>query len=107
MLRKEHRLMIFENRVWRTIFGPKRVPIISGCKKLHTEKQYFPKYNLNDQIKEDEMHKAYNMHGREEEWMQGLSGKSLRKVTTRKTYTYYYYYYLWGGTESLGICSSP
>jgi hypothetical protein len=20
---------------------------------------------------------------------------------------YYYYYYLWGGTESLGICSSP
>jgi hypothetical protein len=22
-------------------------------------------------------------------------------------YYYYYYYYLWGGTESLGICSSP
>jgi hypothetical protein len=22
-------------------------------------------------------------------------------------YVYYYYYYLWGGTESLGICSSP
>jgi hypothetical protein len=24
-----------------------------------------------------------------------------------KTNYYYYYYYLWGGTESLGICSSP
>jgi hypothetical protein len=24
-----------------------------------------------------------------------------------KYYYYYYYYYLWGGTESLGICSSP
>jgi hypothetical protein len=23
------------------------------------------------------------------------------------TETYYYYYYWWGGTESLGICSSP
>jgi hypothetical protein len=22
-------------------------------------------------------------------------------------YHYYYYYYWWGGTESLGICSSP
>jgi hypothetical protein len=22
-------------------------------------------------------------------------------------YYYYYYYYWWGGTESLGICSSP
>jgi hypothetical protein len=26
---------------------------------------------------------------------------------TSPPYYFYYYYYLWGGTESLGICSSP
>jgi hypothetical protein len=24
-----------------------------------------------------------------------------------RKFCYYYYYYLWGGTEALGICSSP
>jgi hypothetical protein len=35
-LREEHRLKVFENRVLRRIFGPKRDEII-GWKKLHNE----------------------------------------------------------------------
>jgi hypothetical protein len=32
MLREEHRLRVFENRVWRRIFGPKRSEI-TGVRK--------------------------------------------------------------------------
>jgi hypothetical protein len=36
-LREEHRLRMFENRVLRRIFGPKRDEVIGGWKKLHNE----------------------------------------------------------------------
>jgi hypothetical protein len=36
-LREEHRLKIFEKRVLRRIFGPKRDEIIGGWRKLHNE----------------------------------------------------------------------
>jgi hypothetical protein len=32
-LRDEHRLRVFENRVLRRIFGPKREELIGDCKK--------------------------------------------------------------------------
>jgi hypothetical protein len=34
-LREEHKLRVFENRVLRRIFGPKRDDIIVGWRKLH------------------------------------------------------------------------
>jgi hypothetical protein len=37
-LREEHRLMVFENRVLRRIFGPKRDDMTGGWRKLHNEK---------------------------------------------------------------------
>jgi hypothetical protein len=37
MLREEHRLRVFENRVLRRIFGPKRDEVTGGWKKLHNE----------------------------------------------------------------------
>jgi hypothetical protein len=37
ILRKEHGLRVFENRVQRKIFGPNRGQIIWGWRKLHTE----------------------------------------------------------------------
>jgi hypothetical protein len=37
ILREEHRLRIFENRVLRRIFGPKRDKVIGGRRKLHNE----------------------------------------------------------------------
>jgi hypothetical protein len=36
-LREEHRLRVFENRVLRRIFGPKRDEAIGDWKKLHNE----------------------------------------------------------------------
>jgi hypothetical protein len=37
-LRKEHRLRVFENRVLRRIFGPKRDEVTGEWRKLHKEK---------------------------------------------------------------------
>jgi hypothetical protein len=34
---EEHRLMVFENRVLRRIFGPKRNEVTGGWRKLHNE----------------------------------------------------------------------
>jgi hypothetical protein len=36
-LREEHKLRVFENRVLRIIFGPKRDEIIEGWKRMHNE----------------------------------------------------------------------
>jgi hypothetical protein len=36
-LREEHRLRVFQNRVLRKIFGPKRDEVIGGWRKLHNE----------------------------------------------------------------------
>jgi hypothetical protein len=37
-LREEHRLEVFENRVLRRIFGPKRDEVTGEWRKLHNEK---------------------------------------------------------------------
>jgi hypothetical protein len=36
-LREEHNLKVFENRVLRRIFGPKRDEVTGGWRKLHNE----------------------------------------------------------------------
>jgi len=36
-LREERRLRVFENRVWRRIFGPKRDEVTGEWRKLHNE----------------------------------------------------------------------
>jgi hypothetical protein len=36
-LREEHRLRVFENRVLRRIFGPKRDGVMGESRKLHNE----------------------------------------------------------------------
>jgi len=36
-LRQEHRLKVFENRVLRRIFGPKRDEVTGEWRKLHIE----------------------------------------------------------------------
>jgi hypothetical protein len=36
-LRKEHRLRVFENRVLSRLFGPQRVEVTGGWRKLHDE----------------------------------------------------------------------
>jgi hypothetical protein len=69
-LREEHRLRVFESRVLRRIFGPKRDEVTEGCRKLHNEdlhKLYsFAKYNFNDQVNKDETSRACSTIGGEE-----------------------------------------
>jgi len=36
-LREERRLRVFENRVLRRVFGPKRDEVTGECRKLHNE----------------------------------------------------------------------
>jgi hypothetical protein len=36
-VREEQRLRVFENRVLRSIFGPKRDEVTGGWRKLHNE----------------------------------------------------------------------
>jgi hypothetical protein len=36
-IREEHRLRMFENRVLRRIFGPKRNEVTGGWRELHNE----------------------------------------------------------------------
>jgi hypothetical protein len=36
-LREKHRLRVFENRVLRRIFGPKKDEVTGGWRKLHNE----------------------------------------------------------------------
>jgi hypothetical protein len=38
IIREEHRLRVFENRVLRRIFGPKRDEVTGEWRKLHKEK---------------------------------------------------------------------
>jgi hypothetical protein len=39
-LREEYGLRVFENRVLRRIFGPKRDKVMGGWRKLHSEELY-------------------------------------------------------------------
>jgi hypothetical protein len=38
MLREQHRLGVYENKVLKRMFGPKREKVIGGCRRLHNEK---------------------------------------------------------------------
>jgi hypothetical protein len=75
-LREEHKLSVFENRVLRRIFRPKRDEVTGEWRKLHNEAS---------QVKANEVGRACGTHGRGEKNVQGFGGKARRKETTRKT----------------------
>jgi hypothetical protein len=54
-LREEHRLRVFENRVLRRIFGPKRDEVRGEWRKLHNEELHilYSKYHQADQVNEN------------------------------------------------------
>jgi hypothetical protein len=56
-LRQEHRLRVFENRVLRRIFGPKRDEITGKCRKLHNAELYilYSSPNIISQVKSGRM----------------------------------------------------
>jgi hypothetical protein len=83
----QHRLGVFENRVQRRIFAQMREEMTGGRSKLCNEDHqnlYFTKYNQNDEVKEDEIGRAYSLNGvRRNTYVIGWKGR--RKGTTRKT----------------------
>jgi hypothetical protein len=46
-LREELRLRVFENRVLRRIFGPKRDEVTGGWRKLHNDDLYMLYFSLS------------------------------------------------------------
>jgi hypothetical protein len=86
-LKEENRLRVFENRVLRRIFGPKRDEVTGERKKLHNEELHtlYSSLNIIKQIKENEVGGTCGIHGRVEECIQGFDGKAIREETTWKT----------------------
>jgi hypothetical protein len=85
-LREEHRLRMFENRVLRRIFGPKRDEVTGEWSKLHSEGLHilysFP--SIIRQIKARRITWAGHVARMGEECVQGFDGKARRKETTWK-----------------------
>jgi hypothetical protein len=80
---------VFENRVLRRIFGPRRDEVTGEWRKLHTEELH-NLYSSPDNIrqvksKRNEGGRACGTHGRGEKSVQGFGGKARRKETTGKT----------------------
>jgi hypothetical protein len=87
-MREEHRLRVFENRVVRRIFGPKRDEVTGEWRKLHSEELHilYSSPNIIRQIKSRRLKWAgHDTHGRGEECVQGFDGKARRKETTWET----------------------
>jgi hypothetical protein len=64
ILREEHKLSAFENRVLRRIFGPKRDEVTGGWKKLHNEE-------LDDFYYSTSIDGIINSRGMCHEWGEG------------------------------------
>jgi hypothetical protein len=78
-LREEHRLRVFENRVLRRIFGPKRDEVTGEWRKLHTE-EFHSLYSSSDiirQVKSRRMRWAWHVArmGEERKMYKVLVGK--------------------------------
>jgi hypothetical protein len=68
-LREEHRLRVFENRVLRRIFGPKRDEVTGGRRELHNEelRNLYTSPSIIRIIKSTEMSIACSTNWGEEE----------------------------------------
>jgi hypothetical protein len=87
-LREEHRQRVFENRVLKRIFGPKRDEVTGECKKLHNEELHivYSSPDINRQIKSRRMRWVGHVNAWERRGMcTRFDGKARRKETTGKT----------------------
>jgi hypothetical protein len=92
-LREEHRLRVFENRVLRRIFGPKRDEVTSEWRKLHNKELHdlysSPSTRINRIIKSRRMRWAGHIARMREKRnsYRLLVGKARGKETNRKAKT--------------------
>jgi hypothetical protein len=82
---------VFENRVLRRIFGPKRDEVTGGWRKLHNEEfhSFYSSPSIIRMIKSRRMRCSVHVArmGGEEECVWNIGGKARRKEFTRKTKT--------------------
>jgi hypothetical protein len=71
-LREECRLRVFENRLLRRIFGPKRDEVTGECRRL----VLLTKYHSGDEVKKTEMGRTCGTDGGGERCIQGFSGET-------------------------------
>jgi len=69
ILRDEHRLGVFKNRVLRRKFVPKREEVVGGWRRLRNKE-------LQIQVKEAESGGACSTHGSDEKFIQNFSQKT-------------------------------
>jgi hypothetical protein len=74
---------VFENRVLRRIFRPKRDEVTGEWKKLHSEELH--NLYLSPNVKESWLGGACGMNGRGEKYLRSFGEKAQRKETTSKT----------------------
>jgi hypothetical protein len=78
-LREERRLKVFESRVLRRVFGPKRDEVTGKWRKLHNE-ELNDLYSLpniaGDKIKKNELGWACGAYGGGERCAQGVGGEA-------------------------------
>ena len=89
-LREERRLRVFENRVLRGIFGPKRDGVTGEWRKLHNEELkdlLLAQYCAGDKIEKNEMGRACGTYGGRERCGQGFGGETSGKETIGETKT--------------------
>jgi hypothetical protein len=90
-LREEHRLRVFENRVLRRIFGPKRDEVTGDWRKLHNEELHnlYSSPNIIRMMRSRRVrwagHVARVKEKRNVYWV--FMEKARRKETTRKIKT--------------------
>jgi hypothetical protein len=78
---------VFENKVLRRIFGPKRDEVTGEWRKSHNEELHilYSSPNIIRQIKSRRMRWAGHVARMGEDCVRGFDGKSRRKDTTWKT----------------------
>jgi hypothetical protein len=80
--------MVFEKRVLRRIFGPKKEEVAGGWRGLYDEElhNWYSSSHINRviKIKEDEMEGACSTHEKYEKHIQYFSCKTSREEITRK-----------------------
>jgi hypothetical protein len=85
--REEHRLRMFENRILRRIFGPKRDEVTGEWRKLHSEELHilYSFLNIIRNNKSRRIRWAGHVTCMGEKCVQGFDRKARRKETIRKT----------------------